>query len=103
MHREVTERLSDVRVLCEKHHVRGLWVFGSAVDGSFDPARSDLDFLVEFHPLTPVGQKNAYFGLLEDLTVLFGRPVDLAEPGGVRNPVILQAIEDSKVSIYAAA
>ena len=38
--------------LCRRHHVRTLEVFGSAADGTFNPATSDLDFLVEFLPLT---------------------------------------------------
>jgi predicted nucleotidyltransferase len=45
---EITERLDAVRALCEKYSVRRLTLFGSAVKGTFDPKRSDVDFLVEF-------------------------------------------------------
>jgi hypothetical protein len=34
--------------LCRKYRVIRLEVFGSAVGDSFDPDKSDLDFLVEF-------------------------------------------------------
>ena len=41
-------RLEGLAELCRRFHVRTLDVFGSAVTGRFDPARSDLDFLVQF-------------------------------------------------------
>jgi len=44
----VTQHLDDVRALCEKYRVKRLAIFGSAVKGTFDPATSDLDFVVEF-------------------------------------------------------
>jgi len=103
MHREVSERIDDLKRLCVKHRVRALWLFGSATGKDFDQARSDFDFLVEFAPMTPIDRKNAYFGLLEALQGLFGRPIDLAEPGGLRNPIVKRLIEDTRVPIYAAA
>lgn len=103
MHLEVSQRLDDIRRLCLKHRVRALWLFGSATRSDFDASKSDVDFLVEFAPMTPVERKNSYFGLLEDLHSLFGRQVDLAEPGGLRNPIIKRRIEDSRVPVYAAA
>jgi len=33
---------------------------------------------------------------------LFGRPVDLVEPRPIRNPYFRQAVEQSRVLIYAA-
>ncbi len=35
---------------CERHGVLRLRVFGSALTDRFDPARSDVDFLVDFRP-----------------------------------------------------
>lgn len=53
--------------LCRHFGVRRLDVFGSAVHGQFDPARSDLDFLVEFDPTAGMSLFDAYFGLKEAL------------------------------------
>lgn len=94
------ERLAD---LCRRKRVRSLWLFGSAVTSDFDPASSDLDFLVEFQPLSPEDHSDAYFGLLDDLRMMFGLPVDLAEVGALRNPYFRAAVESSKVPLYAAA
>ena len=33
--------------LCEENEIKGLWLFGSAATGGYDPERSDLDFLFD--------------------------------------------------------
>ena len=40
----------EVAVLCSRFGVHSLEVFGLAAYGAFDPAHSDIDFLVEFSP-----------------------------------------------------
>lgn len=99
----VTEKLAAVIGLCRTHGVRRLELFGSAVDGSFDPKRSDLDFLVEFAEQPRRGLDDVYFRLLRDLEALFGRPVHLVEEGCISNPVVRQSVESTKVPLYAAA
>ena len=44
-----------VEELCRKYRVTRLEVFGSAVGESFDPERSDIDFLVEFQSGSDLG------------------------------------------------
>ena len=56
----IERRRSELEELCRRYHVKTLEVFGSAADGTFDAARSDLDFLVEFLPLGP-GQLFDFF------------------------------------------
>ena len=82
--------------------MKRLEVFGSAATDRFDAARSDVDFLVEFESLTPVEHADAYFGLLEALQGLFGRPVDLVTPRAIRNKYFLRAINRERIPIYAA-
>lgn len=89
--------------LCRKHRVLRLFLIGSATDDTFDPARSDLDFLVEFQPQERKGWDDVFFQLLKDLESLFGRKIDLIERSGVTNPVVRASMERSKVSLYAAA
>ena len=43
-----------------------------------------------------------YFGLLEALEALFGRPVDLVMTAAIKNPYFLQGIEPSRTLLYAA-
>ncbi len=40
-------KLQPLRELCERYGVERLKLFGSAARGEFDPANSDLDFIVQ--------------------------------------------------------
>lgn len=83
--------------LCRRYRVRHLDLFGSAADGRFDPARSDLDFLVTFED---VGSWDVYFGLQEGLVELFGRGVDLVMDKAVENPYVRRSIEAQRIPLY---
>jgi len=96
LHRE------ELQALCRRFHVRRLDLFGSAARGDFDPARSDFDFIVEFDRSAPQHPFDSYFGLKEELEVLFGRKVDLVELSAVRNPYLKASIEQSRENVYAA-
>jgi hypothetical protein len=96
------EKALELREICHRRRVQRLSLFGSATGRAFDPASSDLDFLVQFSSLRPAQHAECYFGLQEDLERLFGRPVDLVEPGPIRNPYFREAVEQSQVLIYAA-
>ena len=96
------EKALELREICRRWQVERLLLFGSSARGFFDPASSDLDFLVQFPKLSPAQHAESYFGLQEDLERLFGRSVDLVEPGPIRNPYFRQAVEQSQELIYAA-
>lgn len=99
----VEKNLQEIIRICKNRKVRNLALFGSAASDRFDPARSDLDLLVEFFPMTPAEHAGHYFGLAEDLERLLSRPVDLVEPGPIKNPYFRTSIEETKVELYAAA
>ena len=94
------ENLDAIRALCEKYRVKRLAVFGSAVKGTFDPERSEVDFVVEFQ--LP-GHFQAYFELKSALEQLFRRQVDLVEMNAVENPYFRRSVEAAQHEIYAAA
>ena len=98
----VQKHMSDLAALCVRFRVRRLELFGSGSGDRFDHTRSDLDLLVEFHPLPAGGHADAYFGLKESMVALFGRPVDLVMTRAIRNPYFLEAIKSSRVQLYAA-
>lgn len=100
----VTQHLGEVRALCEKYRVKRLAIFGSAVKGTFDPAKSDLDFVVEFYDIRhPETGEDTYFGLKFALEDLFHREIDLVEREAVRNPYFLKVLELSEQQLYVAA
>jgi len=98
----VEQHRDAIEALCRRYHVARLEVFGSAADGTFDPARSDVDFLVEFEPLEPGKLADAYFGLLADLEKTFQRRVDLVTPKAIRNPYFLRGVNATRRLLYAA-
>jgi predicted nucleotidyltransferase len=99
----VQANLPRIVELCRRHGVRRLFLIGSAIGPDFDPATSDVDFLVEFEPRERRGFDDVYFLLREDLARLMEREVDLIERHCVRNPVVRRSMEQSKVPLYAAA
>jgi predicted nucleotidyltransferase len=98
----IEQRRQELARLCATYHVQRLELFGSAAAGRLAPEQSDLDFLVQFLPMPPIEHADSYFGLLEELERLFGRPVDLVEQGAVHNPFFLRDLEASRQLLYAA-
>ena len=98
----VEERADELKRLCLMYGVRRLDLFGSASTGLYEPGESDLDFLVEFQPAAQNAYAEAYFGLLEALGRLFGRPVDLVVASAIKNPYFLQSVEQTRTTIYEA-
>jgi len=100
----IEEKRTELEALCRKHHVKRLELFGSAATGDFDPASSDLDFLIEFDeeriPLRSAADN--YFSFIEAVEKLYGRRVDLVEPGHIRNRFLRKSIEETRVPLYGA-
>lgn len=99
---ELIERRDQVVELCRRFGVRRLDVFGSASNDEFDPARSDIDFLVELEPPVGTSRFDAFFGLKEGLEALFGCPVDLVDPSALGNPYFAAMVEQTRQELYAA-
>jgi predicted nucleotidyltransferase len=97
----IDANLPALTALCRRFGVRRLDLFGSAATGRFDPARSDLDFLVEFEDMPPGGYASAYFGLLEQLEALFQRRVDLLTLPSLKNPYLRKQIFSERRLLFA--
>jgi predicted nucleotidyltransferase len=98
----IRDNLDKIAELCRKNRVRRLFLVGSALGEGFDPARSDVDFLVEFEPHERKGFDDVYFLLLADLRALLGREVDLIEARAPRNPYFIASLNRTKRVLYAA-
>jgi predicted nucleotidyltransferase len=98
----IQDHLESLIRVCKQHHVSRLDLFGSAAVGDFDPETSDLDFIVEFGHIPDDQRFDTFFSLKFALNDLFGRPVDLIEPGGLRNPYFIKRMNESRLSVYVA-
>ena len=98
----IDQHLAELAELSRRYRVLSLSLFGSAARDDFDPQHSDYDFLVDFEALPPGQYADAYFGLLEALGQLLGRPVDLVVGSAIKNPYFRQSVEQTKALLYAA-
>jgi predicted nucleotidyltransferase len=84
---------------CQRHHIKRLALFGSALRDDFKPD-SDVDVLVEFEPGTRIGMIRLA-GIELELSEILGRKVDMHTPGFIskyfRNQVLAEA-EDQYVA-----
>ena len=97
----IDDHRAEIADLCRTYGVRRLEVFGSVVRDDFDPARSDVDFLVEYEP----GQApslSGYFELRTAFESVLGRPVDLVMVKAVRNPYIKAAIDSERRLVHGS-
>jgi uncharacterized protein len=94
--------LEALRSLCQRYHVRRLYLFGSAVTDRFDLAHSDLDMLVVFDDLPPGAYADAFFALKLGLESLYGRDVDLVTEAGLQNPYFRRAVEAQRQILFSA-
>ena len=80
-----------------------LEVFGSAAEGDFDPARSDVDFLIEFGAGQDLGPwLTHYFEFRRNLEELLERTVDLVMPKAMKNPYFVREVNRTRRVLYAA-
>lgn len=104
IHRVVQEKLGEIEALCRELEVDSMELFGSATTEEFDPASSDLDFLVVLRKPKRRNVVDQYFDLKDALEKLFNRSVDLVEVRQVKNPfVIHEMIRKQRALVYFAA
>lgn len=95
--------LPQLGQLCARYGVQQLYLFGSAVTARFDPARSDVDAVVQMPPdLDPLDRGARLWALWEALEELFGRRVDLLTPESLRNPIFKLELAETQELIYDA-
>lgn len=99
----VRMNLEQIKLLCEKNSVSELYLFGSGLTNEMTE-NSDVDFAVVFKEnLSPIERGDAFFALLESLELLLEKRVDLISYRVIKNPIFKQAIDNTKLSVYAAA
>jgi predicted nucleotidyltransferase len=77
MHRGLKIPRKKIDDFCQRHHIRKLSIFGSAIHGDLRQ-ESDVDVLVEFEPDHVPGL--AFFSMERELSEILGREVDLNTP-----------------------
>ena len=97
----ISQYQNQIRILCRKHRVSELFVFGSVLRDSFNE-ESDIDFVVDFSDVSLEDYADNYFDLKFSLERIFERDVDLLERKAIRNPYLLESIDSTKQLVYEA-
>ncbi len=95
----IEENREAIADLCRQYGVQKLAVFGSAVSGNWDPAHSDLDFVVDLGGYEP-GTAGRYLGLIVALEKLFDRRVDVVTLHARTSTAFRQEVERTAQTIY---
>jgi len=90
----------SVAEFCRERGIRKLSLFGSVLRDDFDPARSDVDALVEFGSGVRTGFR--FFGYGEELGGILGRKVDLLTPA-MLSPHFRGEVLREAVTVYEQA
>jgi predicted nucleotidyltransferase len=100
----VKDKIPQLVELCKKYSVVRMYLFGSAARDDFDPATSDIDFLVSFdETLAPEDRGENFFELMWALDELFDRQVDMMTEKQLKNPYLIASIDKDKKLIYETA
>lgn len=101
MNKILTDRINELKRLCELYNVRTMYAFGSVCTDKFNKD-SDIDFLISFDNLSFDQYTDNYFDLHYKLQDLFERQIDLLTENSLSNPYFIKGIEQTKQLIYAA-
>lgn len=97
----VADKLKEIEALCRKYRIARLDLFGSATTGKFDPATSDLDFLVDLGEYD-ASVADRYLNLADDLEELFDREVDLTTTRSLKSPYFIASVNRSWENVYVS-
>jgi predicted nucleotidyltransferase len=98
----IEDNREAIAALCRELGVRRLAVFGSAATGTFDPARSDVDFLVDLGDYDDrVGRR--YMRLIVGLEDVLGRRADVVTERAVSDPDFRRELDATAEVIYGTA
>jgi uncharacterized protein len=103
LHPAIAQHIPAIRDLCREFGVEKLEIFGSAVTDRFDPARSDVDFIVTWPDGYDVGPwARNHWELQSRLESVLGLSVDLIMSTAIRKPRFERRVRNSRTLLYAA-
>ncbi len=101
LHPLVAVHLDEIRAISAQFGIEKLEVFGSAMTPEFDPARSDVDFIVHYPEGYDFGPfvKNL-FDFEDALGAVLGRPAQVVMTKALTNPRFRESADQTRWVIY---
>lgn len=99
MDKDIENKLPKIKALFLKYGARSAFLFGSIARGT-NNSESDVDFLYSFsNDLDVETYSDNYFGLIKDLEKLLNKKVDLIAEKTLKNPYLIESINESKIQL----
>lgn len=99
MEKQIENKLPQIKKIFAKYGAKNVYLFGSATTNKFHK-ESDVDFLYSFpEDLDYEIYANNYFNLLDELQNLLKKEVDLVAEKTLKNPYLIESINESKIQL----
>ncbi|GEM_PF-4663630 len=85
--------------LVDTYQLKRLGLFGSVARRQ-ESIDSDIDMYVEFSEPFPETMPERYFGLINQISSQFNRPVQVLTPSMISNPVFQSSMERDLIFLY---
>lgn len=95
----IEQHREEIIALCEENEIKGLWLFGSAATGNWDPERSDLDFLFDIGDYDKTAGRRS-MRLAAGLERIVGDNFDLVSRPAIRRPEFKRSVGKTAIAIY---
>lgn len=95
----VANKRDEIAALCRQYKIQCLDLFGSAATGEFDPATSDLDFVVDLGDYDDIVHRR-YLDLIAGLEDLLGYAVHMTTSMSIKNPYFREVFEEQRELVY---
>ncbi|MCY7293252.1 MAG: nucleotidyltransferase domain-containing protein [Ferruginibacter sp.] len=102
----INNKKAELDLICNNHHVKSLYVFGSALNDNFN-TNSDIDFLYKIDTENFEGWANGNFDYLDNLlslernlTSVFNKKIDLVPDTIISNKYLRDKINSTKQLLY---
>lgn len=99
----ITRHRRSIARLCKQFGVRRLSAFGSLLRNDFDPAKSDIDLVVDFERVRGLSPARQYFDFKSELERVLDRPVDLIELQAMPESRLKRIIQRTQIPVYGKA
>lgn len=93
-------KMADFLALCKAHNVKSLYAFGSSITDQFNEDSSDIDLLIEIDNDDPIERGESLMSIWDKFEQFFQRKVDLLTNTSIKNPILKQSIDSTKILIY---
>lgn len=96
----IKHKMTDFISLCKSHNVKKLYAFGSSITDQFNEDSSDIDLLIEIDHDDPIERGESLMSIWDKFEQFFQRKVDLLTYTSIKNPVLKNSIDSTKILIY---